>query len=477
MRSWRASALVFGSSAAVLMVEIIAGRLMAPYVGVSLETFTGIIGTVLAGIALGAAVGGSLADRRDPRSLIGPTLVLGGVLTWASLPILALLGPAVGSGPIAIVTLTAAAFLAPCTVLSAVPPMIAKLRLDTLEETGSVVGGLSAAGTFGALVGTFLTGFVLVAALPSRPVVLGIGALVVGVGLLCSWRLTRSLPSATMVVAAIGTAATAVLTASPCERETAYFCVRIEVDPELDTGRNLILDNLRHAHADLADPTNLDIRYVRLFADVVDTLGNRGLDVVHLGGGGFTFPRYLSAVRPESRQLVLEIDDELPAIAEAELGFEPDDRVEVRIGDGRLAFGDLADGSQDLVVGDAFASLSVPWHLTTVEVAAEIRRVLRGDGVYVMNVIDGGESRFARAQLATLADRFSYVMAILPSGGVPEDEPVNQVLIASDSPLRAPEVAPGDGRVLEGAELDAYIGGARVLRDDHAPVDQLMLRG
>ena len=84
---WRAGALVFATSGAVLTLEIIAGRLMAPYVGVSIETFTGIIGTVLAGIAVGAAIGGWLADRRDPRLLDRPPLVIGGALCWLSLPI------------------------------------------------------------------------------------------------------------------------------------------------------------------------------------------------------------------------------------------------------------------------------------------------------------------------------------------------------------------------------------------------------
>ena len=56
---------VFLASGAVLMLEILAVRLLAPYVGLTLETTTSIIGAVLAGIALGAWVGGSVADRTD----------------------------------------------------------------------------------------------------------------------------------------------------------------------------------------------------------------------------------------------------------------------------------------------------------------------------------------------------------------------------------------------------------------------------
>ncbi len=64
-----AAALVFYASGAVLALEILAGRLLAPYVGVTLESFTGIIGTVLAGIAAGAWIGGRMADRVDARRL------------------------------------------------------------------------------------------------------------------------------------------------------------------------------------------------------------------------------------------------------------------------------------------------------------------------------------------------------------------------------------------------------------------------
>src|SRR5205085_7247272 len=74
-RGWAAPTLVFFTSAAVLVLEILAGRLVAPYVGVTLETYTGVIGTVLAGIAIGAAVGGRVADRRDPRTILGPLLI------------------------------------------------------------------------------------------------------------------------------------------------------------------------------------------------------------------------------------------------------------------------------------------------------------------------------------------------------------------------------------------------------------------
>ncbi|MGB5756202.1 MAG: fused MFS/spermidine synthase, partial [Acidimicrobiales bacterium] len=97
------------------------------------------------------------------------------MLSWLSIPIVSFLGPGVGRDIPAIVLLALFGFFAPAMVLTAISPMVAKLRLQSLTETGEVIGGLSAAGTVGALFGTFFTGFVLVSAAPTRPIILGVG--------------------------------------------------------------------------------------------------------------------------------------------------------------------------------------------------------------------------------------------------------------------------------------------------------------
>jgi hypothetical protein len=90
-----------------------------------------------------------------------------------------------------------------------------------------------------------------------------------------------------------------------------------------------------------------------------------------------------------------------------------------------------------------------------------------------MNVIDGGDSGYARAQLATLQEHFTNVTVIVPENGVPADRAANQVLIATDGPLPPIEVDPADGELLDPAATTDFVDGAQVLRDDFAPVDQL----
>ncbi len=60
---FRANIIVFTSSFCVMVIELIAARILAPHIGVSLYTWTSIIGVILAGIALGNYLGGKLADR------------------------------------------------------------------------------------------------------------------------------------------------------------------------------------------------------------------------------------------------------------------------------------------------------------------------------------------------------------------------------------------------------------------------------
>lgn len=463
-----ARALVFATSGLVLVLEIVAGRLVAPYVGISLESFTAIIGTVLAGIAAGSALGGRLADRLDPRQLIGPTIVVGGVLSWLSVPIVRGMGPGLDTSAASTVVLVTAAFLLPAAVVSAVSPMVAKLALGSVEETGTVIGGLSAASTVGALAGTFLTGFVLVSVLSVRMIVFLIGAALVMIGVAVGFVLRRDRPT---LPGAAGVALAALALLGPssfCDHETEYYCVRIAVDGERE--RSLWLDQLRHGFVDLDDPTNLDIRYVRLLADVVDALPGGAIDAAHIGGAAFTVPRYVEATRPGSDQLVFEIDAQIVEIAQRELGLELTDQLRVQVGDARLALGDLAADSYDLVVGDAFGSEAVPWHLTTVEVVAELDRVLRDGGVYAVNLIDGSNGRFAAAKLATLAEHFEHVGVIVPSTVRESGALSNHIVVASNAPLPSFEIAPADGSFIGG---DPW-GDGQVLTDNFAPVDQLI---
>ncbi len=484
MPLWSARLLVFTTSAAVLVLEILAGRLLAPYVGVSLETFTGIIGTVLAGISLGAWSGGRLADRREPRSILGPLLVAGGAAGMLAPTVVDALGPSVrGGGPAAVVLLAAFGFLLPAMLLSAVQPVVVKLRLTQLAETGAVVGSFSAVGTAGAIFGTFGTGFVLLAAFPTRPIVLGLGLVLAVAGGSAMWQSRRWAPMTTVGAAILVTAGPLVFSDGPCLVETTYSCVDIERDAARPDGRILWLDDLRHSYVALDDPSHLEFRYIEVFADVIGSqTGNGPLDVLSIGGGGFTIPRWVSANRPGSRNTVLELDRGLVEVATVQLGLDLRSVERIETGDARMTVLDVPEDRFDVAVGDAFGGLAVPWHLTTRQFVTEVRKRLGPQGIYVLNLIDRPPGRFARAETATLLAVFEHVAVVAPPSYLDGTTGGNFVLVGAKMELDSEALSHAIRRrggteiVVTGRDLEDWLGGARELTDDFAPVDQLIGR-
>jgi len=393
-------------------------------------------------------------------------------------------GEQVRGGDVSAVLLMAAlAVFVPAALLSAVSPMVVKLQLGTLTETGTVVGRLSGVGTLGALVATFGTGFVLVAAMPTSVILLVLGGVLVALGVLLTIRL-HGVRAATgpLTVAVVGAAAS-VFAPQPCDVETAYHCARVVPDPAVPTGRTLQLDTLPHSYVDLADPTHLQFAYVLGIASVIDAVHPTGepLRALHLGGGGLTVPRYLDATRPGTQSVVLEIDGGVIDLDVARLGLRLGDGLDVRVQDARVGLAAQPTDSRDLVVGDAFGGLSVPWHLTTRETVEDVRRVLVDDGVYTVNVIDYPPLAFARAEVATIADVFPHVAVLARHPVLAGASGGNVVVVGSDHPLprdalraqlagRAGEL----GLLAEVPEVAAFAAEARVLTDDFAPVDQLL---
>jgi hypothetical protein len=471
-----AGALVFYASGAVLVLEIVGLRLVGPYVGVTLQSSSAVIGVALAAIAYGAWTGGWLADRIDPRRLIGPALIAAAVTTAITVPLVRWAGELLrGTEAVNVVLLALLALFVPAALLAAVTPLVIKLQLDDLRVTGRVVGRLSSVGTLGAITATLCTGFVLVRALPTSTIVLVLAGVTALIGVWLTARyggLLSRRGRAVLAVAGFGAAGLAAVAPTPCDVETAYHCAAVTVDPARPDGRVLWLNSARHSYVDLADPFHLEFAYAQWIAAAVPA----PVDVLHLGGGGFTLPRYYLA-RGARDQVVLELDAGLVKLDRSKLGLVTGPSLRVHTGDGRVLLAREPSASRDLLIGDAFGHLVVPWHLATVELTRDVRRVLRPGGIYALNLIDGPARRFARAEVATVAAVFRHVVVISRQAALDGGETANFVVVASDEPLPVDEIAArvagvaSPGSVVEGG---TWAAGARVLTDDRSPVDQLL---
>lgn len=193
-------------------------------------------------------------------------------------------------------------------------------------------------------------------------------------------------------------------------------------------------------------------------------------------------PRYLTATAPGSRHLVYEIDPDLVELARRELGLVTGPDLKVEVGDARLLMRRLPAASQDIALGDAFGDLAVPWHLTTREFIADLRRVLRPGGFYMLNLIDYPPQRFVRAEVATLAAVFEHVIVVAPPDFLEGVHGGNYVVAASDRPFDGARIEAliharqGEERLLGDGDIVRFTGDGRVLTDDYAPVDQWLAR-
>ena len=166
---WQPSLIVFISNACVMVIELVAGRIVAPFIGVSLYTWTSIIGIILAGMSLGNYVGGKLADRYASRRLLGTLFILAGLGSISVLLMVSILGEkglmsAMSGLPLIarMVFYIAGLFLLPSVLLGTISPLVVKLSLKDLSKSGNLIGRIYAMSALGSILGTFLTGFYLI---------------------------------------------------------------------------------------------------------------------------------------------------------------------------------------------------------------------------------------------------------------------------------------------------------------------------
>jgi spermidine synthase len=486
--AWVAGVLAFVPAAVTLLVEVVAIRLLAPRIGSSLETYTAAIGVVLAGLALGAWLGGRAADALGPRPLIAPILLVAAALVALVAPAIDVAAEVLAPppGPLGATILALAGLLLPSIALAAATPVAARGTIVSREHSGSAVGRISAIATVGALVGTFATGFLLLPAFPVSALLIGsaVALVVTAVALHLALRQPGGiLPTLTLVLAALATIFLGASAGPACDPPSAYYCIRIGRSEAAPTVRDLVLDDLLHGSIDLDAPADLRFRYLRAMDAVVDAVAPppAPLTALHVGGGAFALPRHFAAERPDTTARVLELDPAVVRLNRERLGLvllEPE--LSIRVGDARSGLRDEPPGRYGVVIADVFAARAVPWHLVTREAMSEVRRTMRPDGIYVANVIDGGELQLLGSYVATLRTVFAeveVVFLVIPSG-----VSGNVVVVAGDDlPLEAIAASvardPAEpARRATEAELAAIAEGAVLLSDDYAPTDALISR-
>lgn len=486
------------SAACGLVIEIAAGRMVAPYIGMSLYTWTAIIAVVLAGFSLGHWVGGRMSAAVPDmiRRNVAISLLLAGASTALSLLLIRLLsGPIIGLGwsPVpTILVLTSVLFFLPSLFVGIPAPALTKLAIDEApERMGPTLGTFYAAGAAGSIAGTLAAGYVFISWLGTITTILMVSVAYFVMAMALALTSRENTRTTLLTITGIALVATSLISlgghrlnafASPCDNESNYYCIRV-IDETADVGtpaRALILDNLGHGINLKDKPQTLVTPYIEM-QDILARIhtGQRSpFRAFFIGGGAYTLPRAWLSARTDAEIVVAEIDPAVTAVARSSLWFTPDARLNIRHEDARNALRAQPRGTFDVIVGDAFHDITMPQHLATREFFALVRSRLASDGIYVMNVVDNRDNpRLAASILATVATSFpvSEIWRSTEQGrratfvvaGLAKATPYATIPSRTATGMSFERIAPH--------KLSAMIHGqAIVLTDDYAPVDRLI---
>lgn len=441
---------VFSSGAALMGLEIVGSRVLAPVFGTSIFVWGALITTFLASLSVGYAFGGKLADRYPSALLLGNILVVAGLLLWLLLfrpgPILELFSLAPVPERFKALLAALGLFSVPSVLMGSVAPFATRLAAREIVSIGRTAGNLAAVSTAGSILGTFAMTFLLIPAFPLDPILFGLGAtLVFTGGIAAKERLGVRLP----VALAFCVAAAGVFLGAPApadlpvpdgrllyRKETAYHRLRVV---EFGTKRGLWFDNKLQGWVPTKQGSHDPSNYCDglMAATSLGRIPPRSVAFIGLGVG--MVPTFLTARAPEVETTSIEIDPEVVSVARTYFGFAEDANDRVVVGDGRAELARLP-GNLDAILMDAYFSDSLPFHLTTREFLELCREKLSDDGVYVANIVGimtGQDNALFWASHKTFQKVFPRVYVFSPELASGKRKFLgNTILVGTRSPIR-----------------------------------------
>jgi spermidine synthase len=439
------------SGAMVMVLEVIGSRVIGPYFGASLFVWTSLISVTLLALALGYAVGGWLIDRHQSATVLYLTLLLAGCITLliplvkiAVIKLCLPLGLRAGSFASAFVLFGPSLFLLGC-----VSPQLAKVATREMSQLGRTVGGLYALSTIGSVVGTLLTGFVLITLIgidETFQLVGGILLLLSAVYFVVFRR--RYLAMLILLVPLVtpdpaysnnlvmpnGTAVALI-----DQAESFYGSVKVvEYRGERLRTRELIIDGLIQGGVDASNGQSVyEYPYLMQFLPyALNPDGERAL-VIGLGAG--VIPRWYEAQGIPTD--VVDIDPVVLAMANKHFGFTLEG--DMYIEDARYYLS-TSDQNYDYLLLDVFSGDTTPGYLLSLEAVQLIRQRMTSNGILAINLVAdlAQERRATQAIVATIARQFRSISIYPVFEFQRETKTVgNVVIIAHNMDAREPDHA------------------------------------
>jgi spermidine synthase len=468
--------------AAVLVVEILGAKMLAPYLGTSHFVWTAQIAVTLVSLAAGYAVGGWLADR-SPRlywvywALVFAAAWLGGAALACESVAFACLRFQLAAGSL---LAAMALYFVPLALLAMIGPFLVRMLTQSVASVGTTVGRLTSISTLGSVGGTILIGYVLIPFLPNSTTMFATAGTLVALSVVyfVVWERSQVPPAGVagavaLLLGFLGSTQAPFATVSgmrEIHRQNSNFGLMQVVDAA-GGGRRFYLNDLLMQNGYLTRERRSASLFTYMLHDLARAYRGEIKDVLCIGMGIGIVPRQFA--EENARVDLVEINPTIVPIAQKYFDFQPE-KVNLHLGDGRYYLR-VGTNQFDAVVLDAFLGESPPSHLMTREAFRDIRRRLRPEGVLVMNTFckfENGKDFMVSSLEQTLKSVFQSVRIHAAGSG-------NVFFVASDQPNLAmrnvpdltqvpADIQPTMQRMLAATETVNAAHG-RVLTDDYNP--------
>jgi spermidine synthase len=406
------------TGAAIMIVEILGAKMLAPYVGTSHFVWTAQIAITLVALAAGYYAGGKLVDKTTKLAQLYACIL--GAAVYLGLTVLLVKPIAFGclGFKLALGTLLASSFLffIPLALLAMVGPFLVRVLTGSLDHVGGSVGRLTAISTLGSFLGTILIGYILIPFLPNS-VTMYLMAVMLMLLALVYYLVWGKQPIAEPAIAAVAGLL------------LGYLGIRQDLQPHFEFMEELARQNspfgLLQVLQQTTGPQRLylndylvqntyDIMEQKSYSMFTFMLHDLALvytpkieTVLCIGMGVGIVP--MDFAREGAAVDVVEINPAVVPIARSFFNCDPT-QFNLIIGDGRYYLNQCTK-TYNAIILDAFLGDSSPSHLLTREAFAAMARVLKPDGVMVMNCF--GE--FAAGQDFMVASLSKTLASVFPS--------------------------------------------------------------
>lgn len=469
--------------ATLMSLEIAGGRLLSPFFGSSVYVWGSVISVFLIALSIGYYYGGILSDKKPELNTLGYVIAVSGLLMFFIpflLPSLVDFAYDVEMLNYGALFVAMGLFFLPSVGLAMVSPYIVKLGMhqDT-HKVGKLVGKFYAVSTFGSIVGTLGTTFVLIPMFGVRQMIYAMGTILVLLTVLV-FIFNKKFRETTACLLIISLALTFSVLYKPrmalsvergdviYERETLYN--NLSVVDGWDGLRYLLFNETEQSAMSHIDTSRHIWPYTYLMTAAADHYRPKAKRELLIGLGGGTIPKYTYDKRPNVKMDTVEIDPAVVNIAKEYFYLKDNDRIRNYADDGRVFLQNKKD-LYDVVLIDAYNRQSIPYHLTTKEFFHELANAMKPDGVVVFNVVAGVEGengKFLKSLLKTINQVFKNRKLYFAENRDSLEQLNNLILVVSNGELKGDEV---DGFKAYTGQIDT--GNSLVLTDDYAPVENL----